>query len=90
MTGNDAIYNAHNVPKWVKLLPIVLAIIGISIATVFYVLIPDLPGKVSSTFRVFYTLFYNKWFFDEIYNNLFVKPLKIISIFCWKNARKYK
>ena len=83
LTGNDAIYKAHSVPKWVKLLPIVLAIIGISIATVFYVLIPDLPSRVSKAFRVLYTLFYNKWYFDEIYNYLFVKPIKIFSVFCW-------
>jgi len=83
LTGNDAIYNAHSVPKWVKLLPIVLPIIGISIATVFYVLIPDLPSRVSKAFRVLYTLFYNKWYFDEIYNYLFVKPIKTFSVFCW-------
>ena len=83
LTGNDAIYKANSVPKWVKLLPIVLAIIGISIATVFYVLIPDLPSRVSKAFRVLYTLFYNKWYFDEIYNYLFVKPIKIFSVFCW-------
>jgi NADH-quinone oxidoreductase subunit L len=83
LTGNDAIYKAHSVPKWVKLLPIVLAIIGISIATVFYVLIPDLPSRVSKAFRVLYTLFYNKWYFDEIYNYLFVKPIKTFSVFCW-------
>ena len=83
LTGNDAIYKAHSVPKWVKLLPIVLAIIGISIATVFYVLIPDLPSRASKAFRVLYTLFYNKWYFDEIYNYLFVKPIKKFSVFCW-------
>ena len=83
LTGNDAIYKAHSVPKWVKLLPIVLAIIGISIATVFYVLITDLPSRVSKAFRVLHTLFYNKWYFDEIYNYLFVKPIKTFSVFCW-------
>ena len=83
LTGNDAIYKAQSVPKWVKLLPIVLAIIGISIATVFYVLITDLPSRVSKSFRVLHTLFYNKWYFDEIYNYLFVKPIKIFSVFCW-------
>ena len=57
LTGNDAIYKAHSVPKWVKLLPIVLAIIGISIATVFYVLIPDLPSRVSKHLG-FYILYF--------------------------------
>ena len=84
LTGNDAIYKAHSVPKWVKLLPIVLAIIGISIATVFYVLIPDLPSRVSKAFRVLYALFYNKWYFDEFINFIIVKPVLRLGKIFWK------
>ena len=86
LTGNDAIYNAHNVPKWVKLLPIVLAIIGISVATVFYVLIPDLPSKVSKKFKILYILFHNKWFFDEVYNYIFVRPTLLLGQIFWKRG----
>ncbi|MAJ15092.1 MAG: NADH-quinone oxidoreductase subunit L [SAR116 cluster bacterium] len=83
LSGNDAIIDAHDVPKWVKLFPIVLAVIGISIATIFYVLIPELPGRMVQSFKFLHNLFFNKWYFDEIYNFVFVKPIKRFSIYCW-------
>ena len=43
LSGHEALNNAHYVPKWVKLFPIVLGIFGISLATLYYVLIPELP-----------------------------------------------
>ncbi len=84
LAGNDSLINAHFVPKWVKLFPIFLSIFGISIATIFYVLIPDLPRLLSEKMKSIYLLFYNKWYFDEFYNFIFVKPIKKISLFLWK------
>ena len=43
LSGKDALTNSYFVPDWLKLLPTVLTFIGISMATVCYVLIPDLP-----------------------------------------------
>ena len=45
LAGNDALSNSQYVPKWVKLLPIVLSVIGISIATIFYVLLLNFPKQ---------------------------------------------
>ena len=84
LAGHDAFIDAHNVPKWVKLFPIVLGIVGISVATIFYVLIPELPRIISTKLRFLYLLFFNKWYFDELYNFIFIRPLKSLSIFCWK------
>ncbi len=84
LSGHEALNNAHYVPKWVKLFPIVLGILGISIATLFYVLIPDLPKITSHLFRPVYLLFYNKWYFDEIYTFIFINPIKFLSNFFWK------
>ena len=64
--------------------PIVLGIIGIAIATVCYVLIPELPKLISLKLKPLYLLFLNKWYFDEFYNFIFVKPIKFVSVFCWK------
>ena len=75
LAGNDAFLDAHNVPKWVKLFPIVLGIVGISIATICYVLTPELPKVISLKFKPLYILFFNKWYFDELYNFIFVRPL---------------
>ncbi len=83
LAGNDALMNASNVPKWVKLLPIVLAVIGISIATIYYVLLPDLPKNTANSLGFLYRLSFNKWYFDEIYNVIFIKPIKKTSMFFW-------
>jgi len=67
-------------------LGIFLAIFGIASAYVFYLLIPSLPGIVSKTFSPLYKLFFNKWYFDEIYDYLFVKSfIKIGNIF-WRKG----
>ena len=74
---------AHYVPLWVKYLPIFLAILGILCAYLFYILNPNLPKILSKKFSPIYNLFYNKWYFDEIYEYIFVKPIKSISLYFW-------
>ena len=80
LSGNDALLNYNYVPKWVKLFPIVLGIIGISIATIFYVLMPQLPSILANSLRPIYLLFLNKWYFDEIYNLVFIVSVKKLSL----------
>ena len=83
---HNALDLAHYVPSWVKLLPIYLALSGIILAFIFYYLFTELPKKTSETFYPLYLLFYNKWYFDEIYNLVFVKGfIKIGNIF-WKRG----
>ena len=83
---NKAMKLAHYVPKWVKYLPVFLAVLGILSAYVFYLLIPSLPSLISKTFSPLYNLFFNKWYFDEIYNYLFVKSFVKIGIIFWKKG----
>ncbi|HEY7979171.1 MAG TPA: NADH-quinone oxidoreductase subunit L, partial [Rhizomicrobium sp.] len=72
------------VPMWVELAPIVLTIIGFGIAYYYYVLHPDLPPKMAAKKGVLYTFFYNKWYFDELYDFLFVRPAMWIGRKLWK------
>lgn len=72
------------VPMWVELAPIVLTIIGFGIAYYYYVLHPDLPPKMAAKKGVLYTFFYNKWYFDELYDFLFVRPTMWIGRKLWK------
>ena len=83
---NKAMKLAHYVPKWVKYLPVFLAVLGILSAYVFYLLIPSLPSIISKTFSPLYNLFFNKWYFDEIYDYLFVKSFVKIGIVFWKKG----
>ena len=72
------------VPLWVELAPIILTIIGFGIAYYYYVLHPDLPPKMAAKKGVLYTFFYNKWYFDELYDFLFVRPTMWIGRKLWK------
>ena len=77
---------AHYVPLWVKYLPIFLAILGILCAYLFYVLNPNLPKILSKRFSPIYNLFYNKWYFDELYDYFFVKSFIKLGNFFWKKG----
>ena len=77
---------AHYVPLWVKYLPIFLAILGILCAYLFYILNPNLPKILSKKFSPIYNLFFNKWYFDELYDYLFVKGFIKFGNFFWKKG----
>ena len=77
---------AHYVPLWVKYLPIFLAILGILCAYLFYVLNPILPKILSKKFSPIYNLFFNKWYFDELYDYLFVKSFIKFGNYFWKKG----
>jgi NADH-quinone oxidoreductase subunit L len=61
---NTAMEDAHHVPSWVKLLPIVLASSGVALAVLFYAYWTSMPARIAAIFRPVYLLFYNKWYFD--------------------------
>ncbi len=84
LADNDTIEGAHHVPLWVKLLPLVMAVSGIGLAYVMYMLRPDLPGMAVRLFRPIHTFFFNKWFFDELYDRIFVRPAVYLGYGFWK------
>ena len=83
---NHIIHEAHQSPKWVKLSPFIAMLLGLMLAIQFYILRPDLPGKLAAQQRPLYLFFLNKWYFDEIYDFLFVRPAKALGAFLWKRG----
>jgi NADH-quinone oxidoreductase subunit L len=83
---HTAVVDAHFVPLWVKLLPVVVGAIGIGLAWYMYISKPDLPGKVAARFWKLYLFLYNKWFFDELYDFLFVRPAKYLGRGLWRDG----
>jgi NADH-quinone oxidoreductase subunit L len=71
-------------PMWVELGP--LTVIGFLIAYYYYVLHPDLPRKIAARRGLLYLFLYNKWYFDELYDFLFVRPAFWIGRFLWKKG----
>jgi NADH-quinone oxidoreductase subunit L len=84
--GNDALANAHNVPLWVKVLPIAIAVVGIVLAYVMYMGRPGKAAWVAARFRWLHQFFYNKWYFDELYDWLFVRPAHALGRGLWKEG----
>ncbi|MEA3390597.1 NADH-quinone oxidoreductase subunit L [Sphingobium sp. CCH11-B1] len=75
---------AHEVPTWVKFGPFTVMLIGLAIAWLAYIKNTDWPQRFVSQFGALYQFLLNKWYFDELYNVLFVKPAFAIGRFFWK------
>jgi NADH-quinone oxidoreductase subunit L len=83
---NDILNEAHYVPTWVKWSPFFAMIIGFLTAYWFYILNPSLPGRLAAAQRPLYLFLLNKWYFDEIYDFLFVKPARWLGRTLWKGG----
>ena len=85
---HTAMEAAHHVPLWVKLLPIVLATSGVVGAYIAYVKMPHLPAKIATACGGFYHFLFNKWYFDELYDRIFVRPAVVFGGWLWKRGDK--
>ncbi|MDA8587179.1 NADH-quinone oxidoreductase subunit L [Rhodobacteraceae bacterium] len=83
---NHVLHDAHYVPKWVKISPFIAMLIGFLTAFLFYIRRPDLPGKLAANQSFLYQFLLNKWYVDEIYDFLFVKPAMWLGRFLWKKG----
>lgn len=83
---NDSVEAAHHVAEIYKWLPLIVALSGIISAYVFYVAKPVLPAIVSTAFGGLYRLVYHKFYFDEIYDVLFVRTARRLGDFLWKKG----
>ncbi|EET47659.1 NADH-quinone oxidoreductase subunit L [Thalassobium sp. R2A62] len=83
---NHVLHDAHYVPKWVKVSPFIAMISGLALAFWFYIVNPSLPGRLAANQRPLYLFFLNKWYFDEIYDFVFVKPAMALGRLLWKRG----
>src|SRR5690348_14225665 len=74
---------AHHVPLWVSLLPFVMAVLGIAVAWAAYIWRPEFPAVMARRFRAVYLFLLNKWYFDELYDALFVRPAMALGRGLW-------
>ena len=85
---HQAMEAAHHVPTWVKLLPIGLASAGVAGAYIGYVRLPWLPVSLASRTGALYQFLFNKWYFDELYDQIFVKPAVRCGNLLWTRGDK--
>jgi NADH-quinone oxidoreductase subunit L len=74
------------IPAWVKLTPFVVSILGFVVAYYYYIMRPDLPAKIAARRGPIYLLLKNKWFFDEAYDFLFVRPAQRLAVILWRGG----
>ena len=83
---NNILNEAHEVPKWVKWSPFFAMIMGFVTAYWFYIVNPSLPRRLAENQRYLYLFLLNKWYFDEIYDFLFLRPAQWLGRFLWKRG----
>jgi NADH-quinone oxidoreductase subunit L len=83
---HDSIAAAEDLSAVIYFLPLVAALLGIAVAYVCYSLIPDLPTRLSVQFRAIYLFLLNKWYFDELYDRLFVRTAFTLGDGLWKTG----
>ncbi len=74
----------HEAPQWVVLAPLVASVLGLLVAAYMYLLKEGLGARLAARKGPLYTFFYNKWFFDELYNATFVRAAKWLGDVFWK------
>ncbi|MFG6079440.1 NADH-quinone oxidoreductase subunit L [Paracoccus litorisediminis] len=83
---NHIMDEAHHAPAWVKVSPFIAMLLGLFTAWIFYIRSPEIPAKLAKAQPALYQFLLNKWYFDEIYNFIFVRPALCLGRLLWKKG----
>jgi NADH-quinone oxidoreductase subunit L len=81
---NDVMENLEHVPFWAEKAPLVFALGGIAVAYIMYIRNPLLPVRLAESFGGLYRFLLNKWYFDELYDVIFVQPAFRLARLFWQ------
>ncbi len=84
--GNTILDAIHHVPWYVALEPPVMMLVGLLLAYYFYVRRPDIPVALARRHEGLYKFLLNKWYFDELYDFIFVRPAMWLGRTLWKRG----
>ena len=86
---NTILVDLKKVPQWVIFSPLIMMISGFVLAWVMYIRYPKWPGEIAEQHDLIYKFLLNKWYFDEIYHFIFVRPAKWLARVFWKGGDGY-
>ena len=86
LPDNHILEEIHHTPLWVELAPFIAMIAGFLLAYQYYIRSPQMPKDLAARHRHLYAFLLNKWYFDELYDVLFVNPAKRLGRFLWKQG----
>ena len=81
---NHILHALHEVPNWVPWAPTIAMAAGFVIAYLYYIAVPSLPAATACALRPLYLFLLNKWYFDELYDRIFVRPTFWLGNVLWK------
>ena len=81
---NKILEEIHHTPELIKSLPLILGAIAIAVAYLFYIIKPQIPANLTKSTGVLYRISFNKWYFDEIYDKIFVQSIKKLGTKLWQ------
>ncbi len=84
--NNHIMHDLHNVPHWVGFAPFVMMVVGFLVAWLMYVIKPGSAQRLADANPVLYRFLLNKWYFDELYDRIFVRPAFWIGRLFWKGG----
>jgi len=85
-SGNEVMQHFHHVPSWVVWSPFAAMVLGFIVSWYFYIRRPDLPKELAKTHEPLYKFLLNKWYFDELYDFIFVRPAFWLGRVLWKQG----
>ena len=77
-------HHEEGIPTWVILAPFIVSVLGLGVAYYYYIMHPELPARMAAKQGMLYTFLYNKWYFDELYDLIFVRPAFWLARKFWK------
>jgi NADH-quinone oxidoreductase subunit L len=80
---NHVLANMEHVPGLISLLPTAVGLAGLALSAWFYAVDPRVPVALAERFRPAYLFLLNKWYFDELYNRIFVQPAWFLARLLW-------
>ncbi|MGQ7791928.1 NADH-quinone oxidoreductase subunit L [Faunimonas sp. B44] len=83
---NEIMEEMHHVPFWVVISPFLAMVLGFLVALWFYILRPDTPKRVGEQHEGLYRFLLNKWYFDELFDRVLVRPSMALGRFLWKRG----
>jgi NADH-quinone oxidoreductase subunit L len=83
---HDSIGASEHNPLLIDYLPLIAAVSGIALAYWCYLFRPSIPPAMAMRFRALYLFLLNKWYFDELYDRLFVRSAFTLGDGLWKTG----
>ncbi len=84
VTANSPMGLLESIPSWAAAAPLAIGIFGFAVAFLFYMVAPAIPAALAQNFGWLYRFLLNKWYFDELYDWLFVRPALRLAKFAWR------